>query len=104
MPLVRHGPTPSSRLDELPALEAEAEPPKRALRAGGKRPQLYRAEPGDASTFISDTIRARHAHAARPAIRADLDDSEHRHGGLGRRRLQRQGPLTGPGLIHRPAL
>jgi hypothetical protein len=68
-------------------------------RAGGHRPRLYRAMSGDASTFVSDTI----AHGTRMEP-GQVFDQTWRVENSGTvpwqgRRLERQGPLTGPGLI-----
>jgi transcriptional regulator with XRE-family HTH domain len=68
-------------------------------RAGGKRPRLHRAIAGDASTFVSDTIP--HGTLMAPgqvfekAWRIKNSGTMSWQG----RRLERQGPLTGPGLI-----
>lgn len=68
-------------------------------RAGGKRPRLYRAVPGDASTFVGDTIP--HGTLMEPG---EVFEKIWRVKNSGTvswqgRRLERQGPLTGPGLI-----
>ncbi|MGC2372400.1 MAG: NBR1-Ig-like domain-containing protein [Solirubrobacteraceae bacterium] len=68
-------------------------------RAGGKRPKLYRAVPGDASTFVGDTIP--HGTLMEPG---QVFEQTWRVRNSGKvswegRRLERQGPLTGPGLI-----
>jgi transcriptional regulator with XRE-family HTH domain len=67
-------------------------------RAGG-RPKLYRAVPGDASTFVGDTIP--HGTLMEPG---QVFEQTWRVRNTGRvawegRKLERQGPLTGPGLI-----
>ncbi len=68
-------------------------------RAGGRRPRLRRAIPGDASTFVGDTIP--HGTLIEPGQvfeqtwRVKNSGTVPWHG----RRLERQGPLTGPGLI-----
>jgi transcriptional regulator with XRE-family HTH domain len=68
-------------------------------RAGGKRPQPYRAEPGDASTFIGDTIP--HGTLMQPGQVFEQTWTIQNTGTVAweGRRLERQGPLTGPGLI-----
>lgn len=68
-------------------------------RAGGHRPRLVQAVPGDASRFEGDTIP--HGSAMRPG---EFFEKQWRIRNSGtvpwvERRLERQGPLTGPGLI-----
>lgn len=68
-------------------------------RAGGKRPKLRRAIPGDASTFVGDTVP--HGTLMEPG---QVFEQTWRVKNSGQvawegRRLERQGPLTGPGLI-----
>jgi len=68
-------------------------------RAGGKRPRLHRAIPGDATTFLSDTIP--HGSLMEPG---EVFEKTWRIKNTGsvpwhERKLERQGPLTGPGLI-----
>lgn len=68
-------------------------------REGGKRPTLYRAIPDDASTFVGDTIP--HGTLLEPG---QVFEQTWRVRNSGKvpwegRRLERQGPLTGPGLI-----
>jgi transcriptional regulator with XRE-family HTH domain len=68
-------------------------------RAGGRRPRLHRAIPGDASTFVGDTIP--HGTLMQPG---QIFDKTWRVRNTGTvpwqgRKLERQGPLTGPGLI-----
>jgi transcriptional regulator with XRE-family HTH domain len=68
-------------------------------RAGGRRPRLQRARPGDASTFEGDTIA--HGTLMEPG---QVFEQTWRVKNSGKvpwqgRRLERQGPLTGPGLI-----
>jgi transcriptional regulator with XRE-family HTH domain len=77
----------------------EHAPEQERRRAGGKRPLLRRAVKGDASAFLSDTIP--HGTLMEPG-----QVFEQRWRLLNRgtvswsgRRLERQGPLTGPGLI-----
>jgi transcriptional regulator with XRE-family HTH domain len=68
-------------------------------RAGGKRPKLHRAIPGDASTFVGDTIP--HGSLMEPGQVFEQTWRVHNSGTVAwaGRRLERQGPLTGPGLI-----
>jgi transcriptional regulator with XRE-family HTH domain len=71
-------------------------------RSGGHRPRFVHAEPGDASTFVSDTIP--HGTAMKPG---EWFEKEWRIRNSGKvlwmgRQLERQGPLTGPGLITSP--
>lgn len=68
-------------------------------RIGGKRPQLYRALPGDASTFIDDTIP--HGTLMAPGQVFDKTWRVRNSGTVPwqGRRLERQGPVVGPGLI-----
>ena len=78
---------------------AEHAPEQERRRAGGKRPRLKRAALGDASTFVGDTI----PHGTRMEPGQVFEQTWRiRNSGkiawLGRR-LERQGPLTGPGLI-----
>ncbi len=68
-------------------------------RWGGHRPPVYRAAPGDASEFVRDTVP--HGTLMEPgqifekAWTVKNVGSVEWHG----RRLERQGPTTGPGLI-----
>lgn len=78
---------------------AEHAPEQERRRTGGRRPRLRRAIPGDASTFIGDTIP--HGTLMEPG---QVFEQTWRVRNSGRvaweeRRLERQGPLTGPGLI-----
>ena len=78
---------------------AEHAPEQERRRAGGKRPRFKRAIRGDASTFLSDTIP--HGTLMEPG---QLFEQRWRLRNTGTvswsgRRLERQGPLTGPGLI-----
>jgi transcriptional regulator with XRE-family HTH domain len=68
-------------------------------RAGGTRPKLYRAIPGDASTFVGDTIP--HGTLMQPGQVFEQTWRVRNSGEVAweGRRLERQGPLTGPGLI-----
>ncbi len=68
-------------------------------RAGGKRPRLYRAVPGDSSTLVSEAVP--HGTLMAPG---EVFEKVWRITNSGSvpwqgRRLERQGPLTGPGLI-----
>jgi hypothetical protein len=68
-------------------------------RAGGHRPTLIRAQEGDATAFVDDTIP--HGTLMTPGL---LFVKTWRVRNVGTvswrgRRLERQGPLTGPGLI-----
>lgn len=68
-------------------------------RAGGHRPSFLGGLPGDASTFIDDTVP--HGTLMKPGQRF-VKVWRIRNTGTVRwqaRRLERQGPLTGPGLI-----
>jgi transcriptional regulator with XRE-family HTH domain len=68
-------------------------------RWDGKRPPKYKARAGDASTFIADTIP--HGTLMRPGEPFDKTWELQNAGTVAwqRRRLERQGPQTGPGLI-----
>lgn len=68
-------------------------------RLGGRRPGLLQAIPGDASTFIDDTIP--HGTLMTPAQQFVKTWRVRNSGTVAweGRRLERQGPLTGPGLI-----
>jgi Ig-like domain-containing protein/helix-turn-helix protein len=74
-------------------------PEQERRRAGGKRPQLQRAIPGDASAFVGDTIP--HGTLMTPSQVFEKVWSIRNSGTVtwSGRRLERQGPLTGPGLI-----
>lgn len=74
-------------------------PEQERRRAGGKRPKLYRAIPGDASTFVGDTIP--HGTLMEPGQVFEKVWQIKNSGTVPwtGRRLERQGPLTGPGLI-----
>ena len=68
-------------------------------RSGGKQPRLVHAAPGDASMFVGDTIP--HGTAMQPG---EWFEKQWRIRNSGTvpwvgRQLERQGPLTGPGLI-----
>jgi transcriptional regulator with XRE-family HTH domain len=68
-------------------------------RAGGRRPRLHRAIPGDGSTFLGDTIP--HGTLLEPGQVFEQTWRVKNSGSVAweGRRLERQGPLTGPGLI-----
>jgi transcriptional regulator with XRE-family HTH domain len=68
-------------------------------RVKGKWPRLYRAVPGDCSTFIGDTIP--HGTLMEPGQVFEQAWRVRNSGTVAwvGRRLERQGPLTGPGLI-----
>lgn len=74
-------------------------PEQERRRAGGKRPKPYSALPGDASSFVGDTIP--HGTLMQPGQVFDKVWEIKNSGTVPwqRRRLERQGPLTGPGLI-----
>jgi len=78
---------------------AEHAPEQERRRAGSKRPRLTRAVAGDVSTFIGDTVP--HGSLMEPGQvfeqtwRVRNSGTVSWHG----RKLERQGPLTGPGLI-----
>jgi len=71
-------------------------------RAGGRRPRLRRAIAGDASTFVGDTIP--HGTRMEPGQVFEQTWRVRNSGEVAweGRRLERQGPLTGPGLITSP--
>jgi transcriptional regulator with XRE-family HTH domain len=77
----------------------EAAPEQERRRFGGKRPRLYRAVPGDASTFLGDTIP--HGTLMQPGQVFEQTWRVRNNGTVPwqGRRLERQGPTTGPGLI-----
>ena len=84
-------------LSLLEVVEHAAEQGRRRVR--GRRPPLSQAEPGDASEFVGDTI----PHGTRLSP-GEFFEKEWRVRNSGSvpwvgRRLERQGPLTGPGLI-----
>ncbi|MGA8744881.1 MAG: NBR1-Ig-like domain-containing protein [Solirubrobacterales bacterium] len=74
-------------------------PEQERRRAGGKRPRLNRAIPGDASTFVGDTIP--HGTLMQPGQVFEKVWRVRNSGTVAweDRKLERQGPLTGPGLI-----
>jgi transcriptional regulator with XRE-family HTH domain len=78
---------------------AEHAPEQERRRAGGHRPKLKRAIPGDASTFVGDTVP--HGTLMAPGQMFEKTWRVRNTGTVAwkGRRLERQGPLTGPGLI-----
>jgi transcriptional regulator with XRE-family HTH domain len=71
-------------------------------RFGGRRPRVVRAIPGDAVEFVDDTIP--HGTAVPPGL-LFVKTWRIRNAGIvpwRGRRLERQGPLTGPGLLTSP--
>lgn len=78
---------------------SEHAPEQNRRRFGGHRPKMIRAAPGDATAFIDDTVP--HGTLMQPGEvfvktwRIRNVGTVPWHG----RRLERQGPLTGPGLI-----
>ncbi len=81
---------------------AEHAPEQERRRAGGHRPGLKRSIPGDASTFVGDTIP--HGSLMKPGQMFEKTWRIKNSGTVSwqGRRLERQGPLTGPGLITSP--
>lgn len=78
---------------------AENAPEQNRRRAGGRRPRRVRTIPGDATAFIDDTIP--HGTLMQPGQRF-VKTWRIRNAGTvpwRGRRLERQGPLNGPGLI-----
>jgi transcriptional regulator with XRE-family HTH domain len=78
---------------------AEHAPEQERRRAGGRRPRLRRAIPGDASAFVGDTIP--HGTRMEPGQVFEKTWQVRNSGTVAweGRRLERRGPLTGPGLI-----
>lgn len=68
-------------------------------RSGGHRPRLVHTEPGDVSTFVGDTIP--HGTLMQPGQWFEKEWRIRNSGTVSwvDRQLERQGPLTGPGLI-----
>lgn len=68
-------------------------------RSGGRRPKPYKAIPGDASTFVGDTIP--HGTLMEPGQVFGKTWKVRNSGSVPwqGRQLERQGPITGPGLI-----
>jgi hypothetical protein len=80
--------------------EAAAHAPEQERRRiAGRRPRLYRAVPGDASTFVDDTIP--HGSLMEPGHIFNKTWRIKNSGSVPwrQRRLERQGPVHGPGLI-----
>jgi transcriptional regulator with XRE-family HTH domain len=81
---------------------AEYAPEQERRRAGGHRPELRKAVPGDASEFVGDTVP--HGTLLKPGG-FFIKEWRIRNSGVVSwrgRRLERQGPITGPGLITSP--
>jgi transcriptional regulator with XRE-family HTH domain len=78
---------------------AEHAPEQERRRSGGKRPKLYRAAEGDASTFVSESVP--HGQLLEPGQMFEQTWQISNSGSVPwmGRQLERQGPLTGPGLI-----
>jgi len=78
---------------------ADHAPEQERRRAGGRRVRPKRAVPGDASTFLGDTIP--HGSLMQPGQFFEKTWQVRNSGSVPwvGRRLERQGPLTGPGLI-----
>lgn len=74
-------------------------PEQNLQRAGGRRPPKVRAIEGDASTFVEDTIP--HGTQMEPGFLFVKSWTVRNSGTVSwrGRQLERQGPLTGPGLI-----
>jgi hypothetical protein len=68
-------------------------------RNGGRRPPMVQAVPGDASSFVGDTIP--HGTLLEPGQFFEKEWRVRNSGSVPwvGRTLERQGPLTGPGLI-----
>ena len=77
-------------------------PEQERRRFGGHRPRLIRAIAGDASSFVDDTIP--HGTLMDPGTLFVKTWRVHNSGTVPwrGRQLERQGPLTGPGLITSP--
>jgi transcriptional regulator with XRE-family HTH domain len=78
---------------------AEHAPEQERRRVGGRRPRLKRAIPGDASSFLGDSIP--HGTLMEPGQLFEQTWTIRNSGTVAweGRQLERQGPLTGPGLI-----
>lgn len=78
---------------------AESAPEQERRRSHGKRAKLHRAIPGDASTFVSESVP--HGQLMQPGQVFEQTWRARNSGTVvwTDRRLERQGPLTGPGLI-----
>jgi transcriptional regulator with XRE-family HTH domain len=77
----------------------EHAPEQERRRVGGRRPKVHRAAPGDASIFVGDSIP--HGTLMQPGQVFEQTWQVRNSGTVAwaGRRLERQGPLTGPGLI-----
>jgi transcriptional regulator with XRE-family HTH domain len=77
----------------------EHAPEQERRRAGGRRPRLRRAIAGDASTFVGDSVP--HGTLMEPGQVFEQTWRVKNSGTVAwhERKLERQGPLTGPGLI-----
>ena len=87
----------------LSMFEVAAQAPEQERRrAGGKRPPLHHAIAGDSSTFLGDTVP--HGMLMAPGQFFDQTWRVRNSGTVAweSRRLERQGPRTGPGLITSP--
>jgi transcriptional regulator with XRE-family HTH domain len=78
---------------------AEHAPEQERRRAHGKRPKLRRAIRGDASTFVGDAVP--HGTLMEPGRMFEQTWRVKNSGTVAwqGRKLERQGPVTGPGLI-----
>ena len=106
---VEHGSKPSRDLVQfyedtfsadgllLSLFEVAESAPEQSRRRG--RPRLYPAIPGDSSTFLSETIP--HGQLLEPGQVFEQSWVVENSGSVSwqGRQLERQGPLTGPGLI-----
>jgi transcriptional regulator with XRE-family HTH domain len=83
----------------LSLFEVAEHAPEQERRRSRGRPRLYRAVPGDASTFVSEAIP--HGTRMEPGQVFEQTWTIQNSGTVPwqGRRLERQGPLTGPGLI-----
>lgn len=77
-------------------------PEQERRRAGGHRPKLLRAAPGDASKFLGDTVRNGELKAPGEVFWKSWQIQNAGSVPWINRRLERQGPKTGPGLITSP--
>jgi transcriptional regulator with XRE-family HTH domain len=84
-------------MSEFEVALTAAEQERRRWR--GRRPRLHRASPGDASEFIGDTVP--HGTLMKPGQIFQKSWTIRNAGTVAwtERRLERQGPITGPGLI-----
>jgi transcriptional regulator with XRE-family HTH domain len=81
---------------------ASAAPVQERARIGGRRPRPYKGAMGDESTFLGDTVP--HGTMMRPGVFFVQTWHVQNSGTVAwvDRRLERQGPITGPGLITSP--